>query len=516
MSPSKKDNRGFSLIELLIAITILSIVVAVLYRSFVVSARVNAKAKVQHQATSLAQDIMEACKSVDMDELMMQFENPVYYTRDADNASILYKHFNLLPESVLNDTALTGPAQAKNYIGTFAAKSQKKDVAEGESAAITSYITAVKDKAVYATNDPTQLLYYVKEGTYVPTAKGDYYLYLQDLQMGQVHYDALITLNGLPYMEDAANGNVVSSGQAYNSTDLVQLPNMDASVDVISSNSTTFDPEAESQLASILARKTGAAPFDVANVSREIVIRVEEEVMAGADVRVQQKVEVAYNYSYSDPGTGSTFSIQLHRDYPFDNTSDLSTNLRNVFLFYNPRKDYKEDRIHLIRQVYPEAWRNSEDNKLDVYIVKMMPSDYNGLAWDNDYRPVLEVEEGADVSDTGVITDPYDTPSIVLHTNLGYYMTQDATSGEFKPMTNCQVTWDGTNYGFLYNSTPNTDPKTALGITTLTNKKSVERIFEITVEIFRRESDGVLGYDDFVAKRTAGEAKATITGTIRN
>ena len=41
----KLNNKGLSLIELLIAMTILSIVAVVVYQSIVVSARTNAKAK---------------------------------------------------------------------------------------------------------------------------------------------------------------------------------------------------------------------------------------------------------------------------------------------------------------------------------------------------------------------------------------------------------------------------------------------------------------------------------------
>lgn len=53
------NNDGFSLIELLIAIVILSIIVVPLLHSFVTSARTNAKSRNTMHATAIAEDVME-------------------------------------------------------------------------------------------------------------------------------------------------------------------------------------------------------------------------------------------------------------------------------------------------------------------------------------------------------------------------------------------------------------------------------------------------------------------------
>lgn len=55
----RTDNRGFSLIELLIAVCIMSIVVIPLLNAFVSSYRVNAKSRLVMRATTLAQNEME-------------------------------------------------------------------------------------------------------------------------------------------------------------------------------------------------------------------------------------------------------------------------------------------------------------------------------------------------------------------------------------------------------------------------------------------------------------------------
>lgn len=58
----KQDNRGFSLVELIIAIAILAFVVAPILRAFVSSARTNNKAQRMLSATTVAQNVMEEVK----------------------------------------------------------------------------------------------------------------------------------------------------------------------------------------------------------------------------------------------------------------------------------------------------------------------------------------------------------------------------------------------------------------------------------------------------------------------
>lgn len=62
-----KQNKGFTLIEVLVAMTILSIVVVPMLHAFVTSARTNAKAKSLLGANALSQSIMEELKAGDLD-----------------------------------------------------------------------------------------------------------------------------------------------------------------------------------------------------------------------------------------------------------------------------------------------------------------------------------------------------------------------------------------------------------------------------------------------------------------
>lgn len=69
-------NAGFSLVELLIAITILAIIVIPLLHVFLTSNKLNIKSRQTLRATTMAQDIMEGLKAYNIDELKEQFKNP--------------------------------------------------------------------------------------------------------------------------------------------------------------------------------------------------------------------------------------------------------------------------------------------------------------------------------------------------------------------------------------------------------------------------------------------------------
>lgn len=73
----KLNNEGFSLVELLIAITILAIIVAPLLHSFVSAMNTNAKARRTMNSTQIAEDIMEEFEAhsiKEMEELYTGYE----------------------------------------------------------------------------------------------------------------------------------------------------------------------------------------------------------------------------------------------------------------------------------------------------------------------------------------------------------------------------------------------------------------------------------------------------------
>lgn len=70
----KKNNKGFTLLELLIAVAVLAIIIVPMLRGFVTSHRVNAKSRHLMRATTLAQDEMEIFEKEKIEDLIAMEE----------------------------------------------------------------------------------------------------------------------------------------------------------------------------------------------------------------------------------------------------------------------------------------------------------------------------------------------------------------------------------------------------------------------------------------------------------
>lgn len=135
-------NAGFSLVELLIAIIVLAIIIVPFSRSFVSSSRMNGNSRRLQRATTVAQDIVEGLKAYNIDELKEQFNNPLdgFYIVDS----------RLVHGTIAEDTAME--AGDSHYSGE-------------------------------------------------PDAPGVYYFTMEDFQIQNVEYDALIRIDASVYGE---------------------------------------------------------------------------------------------------------------------------------------------------------------------------------------------------------------------------------------------------------------------------------------------------------------------------
>ena len=76
MRKLRDDDRGITLVELIVSIAILAIIVLPFLNSFVMAAKTNAKSKNELNATHLAENIMEGVEKNSMKTLAYQFNYP--------------------------------------------------------------------------------------------------------------------------------------------------------------------------------------------------------------------------------------------------------------------------------------------------------------------------------------------------------------------------------------------------------------------------------------------------------
>ena len=174
----KAADAGFSLVELLIAVTILAIIVIPLLHLFVTSTRINVKSRQTLRATTVAQDIMEGLKAYTLEEVRTQFNG-----QDENGNFVLVsgKHypeegFYILNSDMIQDGVweITG---LEDWLDTATGKPKDPDSADNEI----------------------------------------YYFGISDLKLQGGEYDALIRLDASGYTEAKVDaGGTGSHDNAFN------------------------------------------------------------------------------------------------------------------------------------------------------------------------------------------------------------------------------------------------------------------------------------------------------------
>lgn len=107
----KKDNKGFTLLEVLVAVIILAIVVVPMLRSFVTAYRVNARSREMMRATTLAQNEMEIFEKEKLEVLLddtiydYDVDDSVTYTTTDPTTNETMEHivYTFKREGIIND-----------------------------------------------------------------------------------------------------------------------------------------------------------------------------------------------------------------------------------------------------------------------------------------------------------------------------------------------------------------------------------------------------------------------------
>lgn len=191
------DNKGFSLVELIICVAILGIAVVPLIQTFGNAAKTNGKAQKLQNATSLAESIMEEVKSNSIDSLGAAYNG-------VDGSGTPNKISIAVDETDFWDTASTGRTRA-----------EWADAAAGSGAAL-------------LTGGDTDTPYYVLYKPSVTTTQGE-------------EYNATVSIRTSTYKIDGATVSANSANvAAANSVKLPQIEEIDTLSQTVLSSKELF------------------------------------------------------------------------------------------------------------------------------------------------------------------------------------------------------------------------------------------------------------------------------------
>lgn len=333
-----KQNKGFTLVEVLIAITILAIIVTPLLHAFVTSSRTNAKAKQLMKATTLAQNVMEELKANSLEEVSRQFNNNDARTYTSKNS--ITKVATSSWEAILNGTVLEAVNTSDKEVEGLTVNSSIRDA-----------------------DNPTLN----PEGIFVGQDSGEYHFLLQEIIRESAKFDIALHIT-----ENAASGTQnLTQINAMNQADCGYFAQGNSD-----NNATTEFANANSSYPNSIGTLTKEEFYN--KMERTITIDIESN--AG-----NETVNVKYDYEIESGYTQEEDRYYSESITVFDNYLS-GENLKAVYLYYFPLYEgVGRDKIEVV---------NNSNLDVDVYLIKMQGTNYNAYR-DANYTPVVTVQETA-------------------------------------------------------------------------------------------------------------------------
>ena len=301
----KDDNRGITLVELIVSIAILALIVLPFLNAFVTATKTNVKARNMMNATHLATNIMEGIENNSMKTMAYQFNYPS-------------EGFDLADGFDMADGSNAKELYYKN--GKYTDVKRFEDVmnAHPEAENLDKWMTS----SIHKKNN-TAFLGDTSSWKFVENKEHKYYFWMTDVKSGTKKYNAMVTVDG--------KGETNSKVGQYNTIDKVaDMSAMDSNYDCMSSDVATID-----ELVNTLKnRGYSDIESNKDSISRTITL----DITGGSST----KVTVSYSYKFTSGGHMHVFPEdaamkQMYTSVIFDNTSNTANRtLKNIYLFYKP------------------------------------------------------------------------------------------------------------------------------------------------------------------------------------
>lgn len=450
----KLNNKGMSLVEIIVTVTILALVSGILLSSFVSVMRTSAKSRDVHRATTVAQNIMEGINLKTAQEMAYQFNYPIRKDGEGNNIN----NFNVYPATHFQFT--TDKSVGELYEGidptthapcTYVATTK---LPLDQYNALTDAEDIQKTNSAYLHDITTENYEFLKD------ANSKYTYYMRNIESDGMYYNAKITLDGSNYKTSGY------SGITANDDLLISVPTIDSAYDAVEIMPMTKD---NAGIDHLKMENPGVA-IDKSNLQREIVVTIENALMAGPTVQYRTVVKVEYYYRAKKAGGGYTNWVSEGTNTVFENVgNEAERQLRNIYLYYYPlygaaNASEKKDVITV---------KNNNNKDVDLYIIKQEPADETLT------DAQLALKDGS------------------------YYFTFNAiettTTADGKSHINLHTNW-GENLASVYTGISYSQPspvyqrngfgpaESMYNITDIKNKKAFDRIFDVTVEVYKSEA----------------------------
>ncbi len=445
----KLNNKGMTLVEVILTVTILVLVSGFILSAFISSMRAANKSREVHRATTVAQNIMEGINLKTAQELAFQFS----YPKILDDTGAWVDNFNVYPSTMFQYSTANSVGELMEWTdptGVPTLEVADKEYTLLEYKALTAPYDIEKTKSAYLGDLASRNYEFLED------AEGRYIYYMRNLKNDGAYYNARITLDASPYRTGG------SSGIDINSEKLISVPTIDSAYDAVEVMKENLDSEAIHELES--RAEYAGETIELGNLHRIITIDISDALMAGPSGLHRTKIDVTYDYYFEKQNGTPSDPYEANKTVAFDNEGNEDVKqLRNIYLYYYPM--YKEgtntDTIIV---------NNPNNVDVDLFIIKQENNDLtqqqmkiNEMA----YRVYFNVNEPT--------TSVDGNSHITLHTNLNENL-MSVYDSTLSPISQVQ-----------YRRNSGTVSQDMYRVTDIKNKQAKDRIFNVTVELFKSE-----------------------------
>ncbi len=449
----KLNNKGMTLIEVIITVTILTLVSGFILSAFVSSMRAAGKSRDVHRATTVAQNIMEGINLKKAEEMAYQFNYPV--TKDSSGANV--DNFNVYPSSMFQHATNYSVGELMEWTdpvtGVVNMEVVNTSRTLSEYNALTDAYDIAKTKSAYM-SDITSGVY-----DFLQDKDGKYIYYMRNIKNDGRYYNAKITLDASAYKTGG------STGLNVNNDKIISVPTIDSTYDAVEVMKGSLDDDG----LTLMQMTNPSESVSENNLYRIIEVTIDNALMVGTSGQYRTSVKVDYYYYIKKADNTTTQPLPVTgTNTVFDNDgNEDEKQLRNIYLYYYPM--YSSTRINPKDTI---IINNNNNMDVELYVIKQEPADsavtqQQLIDKENTYGVSFNVKETTTTADG--------KSHIELHTNWNENIGSIYTNTVFTPD---QV---------IFNRNGNPTTKEMYKMTDIKNKKSYDRIYEVTVDIYASE-----------------------------
>lgn len=404
MKNIKKDNSGFTLVELLIAIVIIAIVMIPMYSNFRESTYLNGKAKAAMDATNMASNIMEGLSAYAPDEIILGFYS--VDKRNVSNNSL--PELNILP----NEVQLTaGYGDLKNVTITTDAEGNVTDTqaeinlnTKGMTAGGSgySYAGALYAETLNGAAAPERSNEYLKVKK---SADDKYYFYIEGAKQARGTYDLIIELDASAssgYSGDLNNDGIIDTGagesERYNDYESAEITSINPLFDGVYTDSSNAMSDAE---AFFFTKYNGYGNLQAGDLypylERTCVITLMRDVDGFAKIMCTETYKIRSDGWVSLPVSGTWMDLNSSFDTNVHTLSSVTVfdgsvykqEPRDIYIYYMPNYQSKDGKVLDNFQI-----SNASNIPVNVHIVRLKTAETTD-ALETTYRSSLTISDDA-------------------------------------------------------------------------------------------------------------------------